>query len=81
MSDFYNSDAAKKAANVSINSDLLQQAKVLKINLSATLEQELAHLIRHKRRAQWLTENRSALDDYNAYVEKHGVFSDDLRQF
>ena len=81
MRDFYNTNAAKKAANVSINSDLLQQAKVLKINLSATLEDELAHLIRQKRRAQWLDENRPALEDYNAFVEKHGVFSDGLRQF
>ncbi len=81
MSDFYHSKAPKKAANVSVNSDLLQQAKALEINLSATLEHELAHLIRQKRRAQWLKENRPALDDYNAFVEKHGVFSDGLRQF
>lgn len=81
MSDFYDINAPKKATNVSINSDLLQQAKLLKINLSATLEDELAHLIRQKRRAQWLDENRPALDDYNAFVEKHGVFSDGVRQF
>ena len=81
MSDFYNTTAPKKAANVSINSDLLHQAKVLKINLSATLENELASLIRQKRRAQWLDENRAALADYNAFVEKHGTFSDGLRQF
>ena len=81
MSDFYDPNAPKKAANVSINSDLLQQAKDLKINLSATFENELAHLIRQKRRAQWLDENRPALDDYNTFVEKQGVFSDGLRQF
>ena len=71
----------KKAANVSINSDLLQQAKILEINLLANLEAELAHLIRQKRRAQWLDDNRPALDAYNALVEKHGVFSDGQRQF
>jgi len=81
MSDFYNTKAPKKAANVSINSDLLQQAKLLKINLSATLEDELASLIRQMRCAQWLDENRPALDDYNTFVEKHGTFSDGLRQF
>jgi antitoxin CcdA len=81
MSDLYNTNAPKKAANVSINSDLLRQAKILKINLSATLEQQLVHLIRQKRRAQWIKENRPALDDYNAFVEAHGVFSDGLRQF
>jgi antitoxin CcdA len=81
MSDLYNTNAPKKAANVSINSDLLREAKILKINLSATLEQQLAHLVRQKRRAQWIKENRPALDDYNAFVEEHGVFSDRLRQF
>ena len=81
MNDCYDTNAPKKAANVSINSDLLQQAKDLKINLSATLEDQLAYLIRRERRAQWLDENRAALDDYNAFVEKHGVFSDGLRQF
>jgi antitoxin CcdA len=81
MSDLYDTNAPKKAANVSINSDLLRQAKILKINLSATLEQQLVHLIRQKRRAQWIKENRPALDDYNAFVEEHGVFSDRLRQF
>jgi antitoxin CcdA len=49
--------------------------------LSATLEEKLAHPSRQKRRAQWLKANRPALDDYNAFVEKHGVFSDGLRQF
>jgi antitoxin CcdA len=81
MSDLYNNNAPKKAANVSINSDLLREAKILKINLSATLEQQLVHLIRQKRRAQWIKENRPALDAYNAFVEEHGVFSDGLRQF
>jgi antitoxin CcdA len=81
MSDLYDTNAPKKAANVSINSDLLREAKTLKINLSATLEHQLVHLIRQKRRAQWIKENRPALDDYNAFVEEHGVFSDRLRQF
>jgi len=66
MSDFYTTNAPKEAANVSINSDLLQQAKALEINLSATLEREHAHLIRQRRRAQWLEKNRPALDDYIA---------------
>ena len=81
MTDLYDTNAPKKAANVSINSDLLREAKILKINLSATLEQQLVHLIRQKRRAQWIKENRPALDDYNAFVEEHSVFSDGLRQF
>lgn len=73
--------APKKATNVSINTDLLQQAKALKINLSQVLEQKLAEIVLEHRRQQWLAENRAALEDANAYVERHGTFSDGLRQF
>ncbi len=81
MNSVYDSSAPKKAANLSINRDLIKQAKELEINLSASLEDALVRLIKQKRREQWLDENRPALDDYNTFVEKHGVFSDGLRQF
>ena len=71
----------KKATNLSINSDLLKQAKELNINLSKTLEDRLVEVIRETRRQQWLAENKAALDDYNQQVEKRGVFSDKLRSF
>ena len=32
-------------------------------------------------RAAWEIENRDAIDDYNARVERHGVFSDEWRKF
>ena len=41
MHTLYDYDAPKKAINLSLNSDLLKKAKLLKINLSATLEQTL----------------------------------------
>jgi len=62
-----------------INTDLLQQAKQLNINLSQTLEQHLVEIIR--RRSQWLAENKSALDEYNRRIESRGTFSDGLRRF
>lgn len=73
--------APKKPANLSINADLLQQAKALNINLSKALEQHLAEVIREARRNQWLTENKDALDEYNRRIEKRGTFSDGLRRF
>lgn len=77
----FNPTAPKKSANLSINSDLLQQAKQLNINLSQTLEQHLTEIIRQAQRSQWLAENKSALDEYNRRIEKHGTFSDGLRRF
>lgn len=29
----------------------------------------------------WLAENEAAIAYYNAFVEKHGVFGEELRQF
>lgn len=77
----FNPAAPKKSVNLSINADLLQQAKRLNINLSQTLEQHLVEIIRQAQRSQWLAENRGALDQYNRRIEKHGTFSDGLRRF
>ena len=77
----FNQTAPKKSANLSINADLLQQAKQLNINLSQTLEQHLAEIIRQAQRRLWLAENKNALDEYNRRIEAHGTFSDGLRRF
>ncbi len=77
----FNQSAPKKSANLSINADLLQQAKQLNINLSQTLEQHLAEIIRLAQRGQWLAENKNALEDYNRRIEGNGAFSDGLRRF
>lgn len=79
--DPYNPDAPKKPTNLSINSDLLRQAKSYNINLSQTLEQRLVELVRESRRQEWLRENQSALVEYNSKIEARGVFSDSLRRF
>lgn len=78
---FFDTHAPKKPANVSINSDLLQQAKEHHINLSQALELRLAELLREEKRRQWQEENRDAVEEYNRRIEAHGVFSDGLRQF
>jgi len=77
----YDVNANKKPTNVSVNTDLLRQAKSLKINLSQVLEQRLIEIVRAQQRELWLAENQQALEDYNAYVERNGVFSDGLKQF
>lgn len=81
MNYIYNTKALKKPTNVSINSDLLEKAKSLNINLSATLEHALAEQLRTERRAQWLRENADAIQAYNQFVETNGTFSDSVRKF
>ena len=77
----YNPQAPKRAANLSVNGDLLNKAKDLDINLSATLEQALTEAVKQRQREQWLAENRNAITAYNEHVDVHGVFSDELRSF
>ena len=77
----FDTAAPKKATNLSINADLLRQARELNINLSQALEQHLAEIVREARRQQWLAENKGAIDVYNQRIESQGVFSDGLRQF
>ena len=81
MNYAYNSEAPKKPTNVSINSDLLEKAKGLNINLSATLERALAEQLRTEQRTQWLRENSKAIQAYNQFVETNGTFSDSVRKF
>lgn len=79
--ELFDEHAPRRATNLSVNSDLLQQAKELGINLSRTFEEGLAEAVREKRQELWLRENREALDAYNEHVERDGVFSDGLRNF
>jgi len=78
---FYNTQAKKKAVNVSINRDLVKRARALNINLSQTLEHRLLELLRQKERELWLKQNQEAIAEYNQRVEKQCTFSDRLRTF
>ena len=81
MQTAYDTQAPKRAANLSINADLLSKARESNINLSATLEQALVEALRKKARDRWVAENKAAMEAYNEYVDKHGAFSDGLRSF
>lgn len=71
--------ASKKAANLSINRDLLAEARSLNINLSATLEWALTEKIRQEKRNQWRKDNREAIENCNTLAEENGLFSDQHR--
>ena len=75
----YDHSAPKKATNLSINSDLLDRARKLKLNLSATLETALADEVRKAERAEWLERNQRAIDASNKLAEEKGLFVDSYR--
>jgi antitoxin CcdA len=71
----------KRSANVSVRSDLLAAARDVGLNLSATLERALVEELAAAGRRKWREENQEAIQAYNEHVEKHGVFSDEVRRF
>jgi len=81
MQTVYDQKAPKKATNLSVNSDLLKQARELKINLSSTFEQALSELIKAKQKEKWISLNKESINAYNNYVEQNGEFSKNRRRF
>ena len=75
------SNAPKRPINLSVNGDLLLQAKAAGINLSAVLEKALRDEVKRLRAETWLHENREAIQHYNQDLENHGNFSDEFRAF
>ncbi|MCC7049102.1 MAG: type II toxin-antitoxin system CcdA family antitoxin [Alphaproteobacteria bacterium] len=71
----------KRPTNLTIDADLLDAAKAAGINLSAELEQRLCEVLRERDRAAWRAENQEAVENYNARIERMGVFSTGLRRF
>ena len=71
----------KRSANLTISAKLLDRAKSLKINLSQTLEERLAQVVREAEAEEWLAANRKAIDAYNERVERDGVWSEQVRGF
>lgn len=68
---------AKKAVNLSVDAELLREARANGLNLSSLLERALAG----EAARRWLAENREAIEAYNAEVREHGVWSDGLRRW
>ncbi|ENR6547735.1 type II toxin-antitoxin system CcdA family antitoxin, partial [Vibrio cholerae] len=54
MRTTFSTQAPKKATNLSLNSELLAEAKRLNINLSATMEKALEKEVSSRLKAEWL---------------------------
>ncbi|EGQ9464087.1 plasmid maintenance protein CcdB [Vibrio cholerae] len=81
MRTTFSTQAPKKATNLSLNSELLAEAKRLNINLSATMEKALEKEVSSRLKAKWLEQNAEAIEACNELTEKHGLFSDSYRVF
>ncbi|MEK7811069.1 MAG: type II toxin-antitoxin system CcdA family antitoxin [Pseudomonadota bacterium] len=77
----FDASAPKKATNLSINSDLLRQAKELNINLSQQVEGYLSELVRKAKEQQWRAENAEFIAAYNRRIEAESLPLEQYRTF
>lgn len=71
MLDFRN--APKKATNLTLNSRVLEAARALGMNVSATVDTLLAEEVSRRYWARWNEDNREAIAHYNARIEREGL--------
>ncbi|AYD04031.1 type II toxin-antitoxin system CcdA family antitoxin [Neorhizobium sp. NCHU2750] len=64
---------SRKAANLSLDSELLAEARALDINLSRAAEDGIAQAVRTERERRWLEDNAGAIEAHNDYVARHGL--------
>jgi antitoxin CcdA len=67
----------KRAVNLFVDADLLDEARRLRINISDTLERRLRSIVRAEQEKRWLEENQAAIEAYNLRVSRHGLLSDE----
>jgi antitoxin CcdA len=67
----------KRAVNLFVETELLDEARRLRINLSDTLERRLRTIVKAEQERRWLEENKAALAAYNQRVSSLGLLSDD----
>ena len=61
--------------------EILEEARKLKINISAVLTEALLEKLREHKREEWLRDNKKSIDTINQWVEENGSFSDFQRPF
>ena len=65
---------SKQAVNLSVDSELLREARANGLNLSAELESYLRTRLKQVQKAVWLTENQQAIQEFRDGVDKDGLW-------
>lgn len=64
--------AIKRKTSLTLDSEALEAAKELGINVSATAEAALIDAVAEARRKKWLAENAGAFEAQSDWHERHG---------
>lgn len=74
-------NAPKRATNVSLPGDMVDEAKRLGINVSQACETGLQEQVRKALGEEWKRDNRQAIESWNKWVAENGMPYDKFRQF
>jgi antitoxin CcdA len=69
----------KRAVNLFVDTDLLDEARRMRINISEILERRLRSIVRAEQEKRWLEENRAAIASINSFIERRGLLAGRLR--
>jgi antitoxin CcdA len=69
----------KRAVNLFVDTELLDEARRLRINISETLEHRLRSIVRAEQEKRWLEDNREAIASINSFIDRHGLLASKLR--
>lgn len=74
--------------SVQLDREAVEAAAAAGLDLSEVLHEALCRKLptlrqpeREQATRQWYEENKEAVDSYNQFVEKNGLFSDGIRKF
>ena len=73
--------ASRRAANLSIDSALMDEAKDLNINLSRAAEVGIRRALAAEKAKRWPDENADVVRGTNEYIAKHGLPLQKYRAF
>lgn len=71
----------KKATNITLSADVLNEAKALGINISQVCNQFLRELVTREQERRWQADNAEFIAAYNDGVERDGLPLDAWRTF
>jgi len=74
-------DSPKRATNLTLNAKVLDAAKELGLNISATVDELLTAEVQRRYWQRWNEDNQGAIADYNARIERDGTFSQRTQRF
>jgi antitoxin CcdA len=66
-------NAPKRPTNLSLDAGVLDMARELGMNVSATVDALLAEEVRRRYWERWNEENKEAIEHYNARIAREGL--------